>query len=195
MKADTNFNPDELAREQFDVMGKELTSLEPKDTFVVDEGNFVRTGVPILHGILKEEISRNTWLVWCEGYNREVEVRNNKGEVLYEIPKLFVDGNVLPGNEHGNSFQNKTSDARMIASQNPNGAEKAIYVALGEAYEPGKSDKTLIDKFNDIFKTYGLEPIKVVVENVEVNGTTEKDVAPVREINENSYDPNDGDLL
>lgn len=200
------FDPNKQLLREFEEAGETLRELEKEldDTFVVGLGNFIRTGLPILHGILMDTIPRNTWLVWCEGINREVKVVNDSSteqEVIIEIPKLFVDGTVNREDIYGgtSSFDNRSGNARAMATSNRMEFERELYSAISDAYTPGRGDISILDKFNNLFIKYGYQPIEVrSVDGAVLDAASNSDVGGENTKNEKvdlGYDINDGEEL
>lgn len=201
---DPKFDPAEIMRREFKEAGEALKEMEVEldDTFVVGLGNFVRTGLPILHGILMDTIPRNTWLVWCDKLNREVKVIDDTSpnqEVIIEIPKLFVDGTVNREDIYSGveSFDNRSGNARSIAGNNRMEYERELYSAITDAYTPGRGDISILDKFNKLFIKYGYQPIEVRNVEGEVVDTANSDFGVNTSSNKADieYDINDGEEL
>lgn len=191
----SKFDPDDLIRQEAMKSTAAMLEMEKEldNTFRVDIGNFVRTGLPILHGILMDTIPRNTWLVWCEKMNREVHVCNEQGDVVYKIPKLFIDGTINREDIHngGSSFNNRAEGARLLAGQDKRRYEIELTAAISDAYTPNRSDISLLDKFNEMFTKYGYAKIEIRT----ADGDTLTSASEPVKVEDNNYDINEGEEL
>ena len=163
----------------------------------LDYDNFIRVGVPLLHGVMKNEIHPGSWLQYCGGEN--VELRILKGDKVYiSIPPLHApQPTVTYEDPNFPGFGEQHTTLSYNRQDNPESFDTLISELIAARLPDPGMDDTFLDQINYVFEENGFEPFdKTLIETKAAVAQAEKPQV-VKEEEKASHENKrvDGDLL
>lgn len=142
-----------------------IQRIEEDSTNTIPEVNFVQVFLPFFAGDESNpyNVDLSNWLTVAGSPYRPVNIANERGEVIYQVPAI-IQSNTLSPKEHspqGSIFELLANTNQMTAISPRRGA--AYFKEHLSRVHDGLVDKTVdaeaIRKWNAIFTRYGREPI------------------------------------
>jgi hypothetical protein len=155
----------------------------PPDRYQLDEYRFVNVFLPFFAGDekLPYPVTTNHWVnvaggMFRGGMYNEVDIVNDKGEVLFTVPPVADRSNHVPfQSERGqSSIANVVESAKNLANVHPAQSLNYLRTELAARYASMREQGHALEyvrRWNAIFARYGRPLIEV--EGVNVTGSTQ----------------------
>lgn len=191
----TEFEKDVQAA--FAIASREIEEFIKNDYIEVQYDSFIRSGLAIIHGVIKGEIPPAAWLHYTNGSHQEVWVKKGE-ELLLKIPPVFEHTpTVVFSDVETPSFFNFVADIGLNRKDNPEEFEQALSLRLKHSFVEMPPNVQLLVKLNTLFEANGFSIIKIsdFVTDAEDVTPTESDSVAVEPSkgNDNAFD--EGELL
>lgn len=172
---------------------KEILRFLNENHVEMDYDNFIRVGLPLLHGVMKEEIHPGHWIKYCGGENLEMHVM--QGDKVYiKIPPLHAPQPTLTTNDpEFPGFSSQHAELSLNRQDNPDSFDSMIQELISMRLPDTGVDDTFIDQINYVFSENGFATFDKTLVNgskAVVSSTTEVKVEV-----KNEDQRVDGDLI
>lgn len=145
----------------------------------MDYDNFIRVGLPLLHGVMKEEIHPGHWITYCGGENLEMHVVQSDGRIYIKIPPLHAPQPTLTMEDPNfPGFGSQHAELSLNRQDNPDSFDSMIHELISMRLPDTGVDDTFIDQINYVFEENGFSIFdKTLIKEVKVDSSV-----PVKEV-------------
>lgn len=140
---------------------QQISEFNNIDNVEISYEQFLRVGLPIIHGIFKGEIHHGAWLQFIGGVNQTTNIIKD-GQVYLRIPQIMAS---VPTNTYQDieapTFFSFVGELNLNRQDSPEMWEMAVSQRLKSSFAEMAPDAKFFFLMNELFKENGMSEIPV----------------------------------